>query len=525
MAKRRSPPSSSPGTDAPVRPIRALIALTGALLASLPALAQPVTSPRPDSVAVTIYRAPDADPDDELNPNWLQGYALITERRTITVPRGRGTIRFESVAGRILPESAIVTGLPDGVREKNLEADLLSPRSLYDRSLGRPVTIRRTVDNKTVEETGIIRSGAGGAAILQTRNGFVALNCGPEDESIVYDGVPAGLAAKPTLSIETDSPVERTVTVTLSYLAWGFEWKADYVATMRPDGKTADLFAWVTLANGDVTSFDDAETAVVAGKVNREDDESSAPDGDTELEMRCFAHGGGDALNDLPQLAPAPAPMAGYSDGEEIIVTAHRRVAPVQVQQEDLGDLKLYRVPHRTTVASNGMKQVALLDRESVPVDVIYKVEIENDDEDGVYLYVRAQNRKDKGLGLPLPAGKVAVFEPLGESRALIGEGSITDKAVGEEVEIRIAESSQVNVMVDEIESSQDWTSHLLTVTNVNPFPVRFEAELTTYDGWTRARTSARLKRKNGKDIWAVEVPANGKVELRYRLTEARAED
>jgi hypothetical protein len=509
-----------------VRPIRALIALMGAMLASLPALAQPVTSPRPDSVAVTIYRAPDADPDEALNPDWLQGYALITERRTITVPRGRATIRFEGVAGRILPESAIVTGLPDGVREKNLDADLLSPRSLYDRSLGRPVTIRRTVDDKTVEETGIIRSGAGGAAILQTRNGFVALNCGPEEESIVYDGVPAGLAAKPTLSIETDSPVERTVTVTLSYLAWGFEWKADYVATMRPDGKTADLFAWVTLANGDVTSFENAEAMVVAGKVNREDDASYAPEDDSEpLELRCFADVDGDLLNDAPQFLPAPAPMAGYSDGEEIVVTAHRRVAAVQVQQEELGDLKLYRVPHRTTVASNGMKQVALLDRESVPVDIVYKVSVENDAENGVYLYVRAQNRKDKGLGLPLPAGKVAVFEPLGESRALIGEGSIADKAVGEEVEIRIAQSWQVNVMVDEIESGDDWTSYLLTVTNANPFPVRFEAELTTYDGWTRARTSARLKRKNGKDIWAIEVPANGKAELRYRLTEARPED
>ncbi|NML08536.1 hypothetical protein HHL13_22315 [Sphingomonas sp. G-3-2-10] len=498
----------------------------GAMLAGLPALAQPVTSPRPDSVAVTIYRAPDADPDREFDANWLEGYALVTERRTITIPRGRATIRFEGVAGRILPESAIVTGLPDGVREKNLDADLLSPRSLYDRSLGRPVMIRRTWDEKSVEEPAIIRSGAGGAAILETRAGFVALNCGPEDDAIVYDAVPAGLSARPTLSIETEAPAERTVTVTLSYLAWGFEWKADYVATMRPDGKTADLFAWVTLANGDVTSFENAETAVVAGNVNREDNNSDTSEpADGALEMHCFALGAGDTLNDLPQMLPAPAPMAGYSEGEEIIVTGSRMRAPVQVQQEDLGDLKLYRVPHRTTVAPNGMKQVALLDRQSVPVDVIYKVEIQNDGEDGVYLYLRAQNRRDKGLGLPLPAGKVAVFEPLGESRALIGEGSIADKAVGEEVEIRIAQSWQVNVMVDEIESGDDWTSHLLTVTNANPFPVRFEAELTTYDGWTRARTSARLKRKNGKDIWAVEVPANGKAELRYRLTEARPED
>ncbi|MDF7774750.1 hypothetical protein P1X14_05810 [Sphingomonas sp. AOB5] len=513
-----------------MRPIRALIALIATLLASAPAFAQTVSSPGPESVAVTIYRAPGYDPadDQQFETQWLEGYALVTEQRTITIPAGRGTIRFEGVAGGILPESAIVTGLPDGVREKNLDADLLSPRSLYDRSLGRPVTIRRTVNGKSVEEPAIIRSGPNGAAIVQTRTGFIALNCGNEDEAIVYNEVPPGLTAKPTLSIETDSPVERKVTVTLSYLAWGFEWKASYVATMRPDGKTADLFAWVTLANGDVTSFENAETMVVAGEVNREDEDSGEPlSGGSPLEMRCFAlpelRGG--VTDSLPMAAP-PMEMADVGDSE-IIVTAQRMSSPVQVQQEELGDLKLYRVPHRTTVASMGIKQVALMDRESVPVDVVYKASIRNGSEYGVYLYLRAQNRKDKGLGLALPAGQVAVFEPLGDSRALIGEGSITDKAVGEEVEIQIAESYQVNAMVDETGTNDDgsWTDQLLTVTNANPFPVRFEAELTADDGWTRARTSARLKRKNGRDVWAVEIPANGKVELRYRLVEQRRND
>ena len=69
---------------------------------------------------------------------------MITETRTLTLPAGRTTIRFEGVAGNIFPESAIIGGLAQGVREKNLDADLLSPRSLYDRALGRRVIIRRT---------------------------------------------------------------------------------------------------------------------------------------------------------------------------------------------------------------------------------------------------------------------------------------------------------------------------------------------------------------------------------------------
>ena len=87
-------------------------------------------SAAPDAVAVTIYRAPDRAADQAMNLGWLEGFALITETRTVEIPAGEATIRFEGVAGGILPESALVTGLPAGVREKNLDADLLSARTL-----------------------------------------------------------------------------------------------------------------------------------------------------------------------------------------------------------------------------------------------------------------------------------------------------------------------------------------------------------------------------------------------------------
>ena len=58
--------------------------------------------------------------------------------------------------------------------------------------------------------------------------------------------------------------------MTLSYLAHGFDWAADYTATLSADGKTMDLGAWVTLANGNGVGFPAARTQVVAGRVNRE---------------------------------------------------------------------------------------------------------------------------------------------------------------------------------------------------------------------------------------------------------------
>jgi len=223
-------------------------------------------------VSVTIYRSPERSADDAINLNWLRGYALVTEQRRVTIPAGTATLRFEGVAGGILAESAIVTGLPVGVSEKNLDADLLSPRSLYDRSLNRPVTVRRTnrATGRVTEEPAVIRSAAEGAMVVQTHDGIEALQCSGLPEALVYDGVPPGLSAKPTLSVQTTSPQAYQATVTLSYLAWGFDWQANYVVEMAAGGRSARLFAWVTLANGDVTSFPDAQTSVVAGEVNRE---------------------------------------------------------------------------------------------------------------------------------------------------------------------------------------------------------------------------------------------------------------
>src|SRR3546814_4397175 len=128
--------------------------------------------------------------------------------------------------------SAIVTGLPGGVVQKNRDAALLSPASLLDGSLGNRVHIRRTdgATGNVTEEEAIIRSGAAGAVVLQTPEGYEALRCTGIPETIVYDGVPEGLTAKPTLSVTTRNPAAQRATGTRNYLSQGFDSASNYVA-------------------------------------------------------------------------------------------------------------------------------------------------------------------------------------------------------------------------------------------------------------------------------------------------------
>jgi hypothetical protein len=494
------------------------------------ALAQQIaTSPAPEGVSVTIYRSPHRSPAEPMQLQWLNGYALISEERRITIPAGDGIIRFEGVAGGIIPESAIVTGLPEGVIEKNQDAYLLSPGTLLDRSLGRRVHIRRTATatGEVREQEAVIRSGAQGALVLQTEDGFEALRCTGFKETVVYPSVPEGLSPKPTLSVRTRSTVAATANVTLSYLANGFDWQANYVATLAPSGDSVDLFAWVTLANGDETSFPDASTQTVAGRVNRQDFSQGLRPSGQEVHLRCWPSGSTSDIDEREQRSgafsappppPPPPPPALAAPAMDIVVTGSRVTR--KALQEDLGDLKLYRIPDPVTVASKSQKQVAMLDQPRVKVEIIYRQTVTAeapDDSAGASRFLVTKNRKAEGLGLPLPSGRLVLFGAGHARPILLGEGFVDDRAVGEDVEIEVGPAAGIvtRSLVREGSSANERVVDFI-VTNDRAVPVKFEAELQSRGAVT---SSTRLGRRDGHRLWAVTVPANGSRTLSYRVT------
>jgi hypothetical protein len=184
--------------------------------------------------------------------------------------------------------------------------------------------------------------------------------------------------------------------------------------------------------------------------------------------------------------------------------------------QEELGDLKLYRVPEAVTVAARSQKQVALLHQPSVKVRSVYRARLAGGASSGAADHVLvARNRRAEGLGLPLPSGGVAVFAPRGERNILVGEGDLADKAIGEDVEIRIGQAPGVRVDQRVIERNDKGTQMEVAVSNDLPRPIRFEAELGA-DG-QKIKGSSRLGRRNGRALWEATIPANGRATLRWR--------
>ncbi len=515
--------------------MRRLLLLIALAAAPAAAGAQPlITSPAPEAVAVTVYRDPGRSSDEAMDLDMLNGFALISERRRVRLPAGEATIRFEGVAAGIVPQTAIVTGFPGGIVERNRDAYLLSPATLLDRSLGRRVHLRRTsrATGAVREQEVEILSSAAGALVMRTADGIESLRCTGIPETIVYDEVPAGLSSHPTLSVRTRSATEVDAVVTLSYLATGFDWQANYIATLSADETRLDLFAWLTLGSNDETSFPNAETQAVAGQPNYTRAVVEPVEG-PPLNLQCWPSR---TTSDIPLYQPPPPPMPPAAPAmdqgfESIVVTGTRiqrsnlsSVSPVTVvTQENLGDLKLYRVPEPVTVAANAQKQVALLVRPQVRVETVYRVRLDASnygDPTQATRFLVTHNRTREGLGLPLPAGGVALFTERQGRPLLIGEGMIDDRAVGDDVEIGFDQSPSVVAVVEDVRRADGRAdSYRLRVTNDQPRPVRFETEFDVEDGH-RMLPERRLQERDGRPLWRVTIPANGSVTLRYRVNE-----
>lgn len=500
-----------------------------ALSPSLAAAQAIVVSPKPDKVAVTVYRDPNGSGAMEVG--WLNGFALVTETRRVSLPAGEVDLRFEGVAGGLIPQSAVVSGLGDMVSEKNRDAKLLSPGTLIDAYLGQRVHLRRTskATGKVTEQEAIVRA-SGNGIVVQTETGVEALRCTGLPETLLAPNVPADLSAKPTLSVRARSSQPVEAEVTLTYLTSNFDWRAHYVATLAPDGKTLSLFAWLTLANGDETGFVSADTMAVAGRLNREDGDRLEPE-TRSISLNCWPSQRTHQTSSGYGLVYEPE--RGGDNDDAIVVTGSRMARPdleaaspvtlVKAEQENLGDLKLYRIPTPVSVASNSQKQVAMIEQPRAKVETLYRwratfgtEETEPQPADQI---LKMENRKRDGLGLPLPAGTFTLYTMRGDQPFVLGEGEMTDRAVHETVEVTLRETPGVRVTQRGVDGLAGDKGSELVATNDLPYAVKFEARFNEYRGAQLIRSSEKVDRREGAWWWTTIVPANGRrtLTIRYR--------
>ncbi len=530
--------------------------VTAAGAASAP---QEVQADAPTDLSVTVYRSGYRN-SGAMNLGFLGGFALLRETRLVRLPAGVSRVRFEGVADGIEPASAILEGLPGAVLEKNRDARLLSPETLIAAASGRTLVLVRAnaKTGKTESLPGVILSGADADGIVfQTQGGIETLRCSGLSETFAFTDR-SGLSATPTLSVLVRSTQPVTRRIQLSYLAYRFDWSADYTATLSADNKSMDLGAWVTLANGNGVGFPAAHTQVVAGRLNRQNGQVEPIDAGGPMLARCWPRGStSDPVQDQELLRAVPL---GFAQGSDAIAGLNRTYAAAasmarmeevtvtgaRVSQEQLGDLKLYRVPERTTVASHQSKQVRLLDRASIPVHQVFTADVyERRGRDTIDSHwtaasasIRTQNDAANHLGLPLPSGQVLVFGSHEGGALLLNQAGMRDLAVNEEVEIDMGRRSdvQVRTLLDQVtidpagtrtipyvpgrsalRFSEVDSARRVEISNASNEPIDFELVLQFDDGIQLLRADHPMGTKNGRPMFRLVIPEHGMASIRFQ--------
>ena len=428
--------------------------------------------------------------------------ALVRDVRNLKLPGGTFDLQFMDIAATVNPATVHFKSLTQpgalGVLEQNYEYDLLEPDKLLRKYVGRDVTLvrMRTQNGTTSEEE--VR-----ARLLSYNSGPVwqigkEIVTGLHADHIRFPELPGNLHSRPTLIWTLQNSGAATHRVEASYLAGKLAWNADYVLTVARDDKAADLDGWVTLTNGSGTAFNNAKLQLVAGDLNR-------------------------VRQELAARRDAVAEKAFAS-------------APPAMAQEAFSDYHLYTLGRRTTINNNETKQVSMLTGTGVPTVKRYVVNGQTyyyrngrfpgaPIKDVVQVFYQFKNEAKSGLGMPMPAGTIRVYQADSTDGVhFVGEDRINHTPKDETINIKIGNAFDVvcerkQIDFRKIASNIYEFEYEITLRNHKSAAISVEVNEPIGGTWEVLRSSHKWTKT---DAWALQfaapVAADGTAVVNYRV-------
>jgi len=428
--------------------------------------------------------------------------ALVRDVRQIHLQSGVFPLRFEDVAASIMPATVHFRSLTDpaklSVVEQNYEYDLLDPQKLLQKYVGREVTLlQREMDagsTKWVETKALLLSDNNGP-VWKIGNDIVT---GMTAESYRFPDLPENLYSRPTLVWTLDNRGADAQKVEASYLTNNVNWSADYVLTVGRDEKSADLDGWVTLVNNSGTAYRDAKLQLVAGQVHR-----------------------------MPQIG-------GVAEGA--MAKALVANAAPQFQQEAFSEYHLYTLGRRTSIQNNETKQISLLTGTNIPVEKYLSVEgqtyyyrnpqgIGNAIPEPVKVFYRFRNDEKSGLGMPLPAGTVRVYQADSKGGAqFAGEDTINHTPKDERLRIYVGNAFDVvcerkQTDYKKLASNLAEFEYEITLRNHKDSAVTVEVREPVGGDWEVVNSNFKWSKLDASTIgFQIPVDKDGTATLDYRV-------
>ena len=429
--------------------------------------------------------------------------ALVRDVRKLELPSGAFRLRFEDVAASINPVTVHLRSLSEADRlsvvEQDYEYDLLDPEKLLHKYVGREVTlVRQEEENnstKWTETKALLLSDNNNQPVWKIGNEIVT---GMGSDSYRFPDLPENLYSRPTLIWSLENRGAKAQQVEASYLMSGMSWSADYVLTVGRDEKQADLDGWVTVVNNAGTAFPDAKLQLVAGEVHQ---------------------------------APRRLPVNGRAMAQMSVAAA----AP-QFEQENFSEYHLYTLGRRTSLENAESKQISLLSGTNVPVEKILRVlgdassyrSSQNMGEpvtEPVMVYYKFKNSTAAGLGMPLPAGTIRVYQADSKGGTqFAGADSISHTPKDEDVSIHVGDAFDV---VAE-RKQMDWKKiadrvyemeYQIAIRNHKDTPITVEVREPVGGDWEILNSNFKgTKLDSGTIEFEIPVAKNDAAMLDYRV-------
>jgi hypothetical protein len=428
--------------------------------------------------------------------------ALVRDVRTLTLAQGTADLHFMDIAATVNPATVHFRSLTEpsrvSVLEQNYEYDLLEPDKLLRKYVGRDVTLIRVRQDQNSTREEVVK-----ARLLSYNNGPVwqidgEIVTGLHADHIRFPELPGNLYSRPTLIWTLDNTGAARHRVEAAYLAGQLAWNADYVLTVARDDKAADLDGWVTLKNGSGTSFPNASLQLVAGDLNRVRQEI-------------------DRL--MADEARAAVPKSA-----------------AQMSQESFSDYHLYTLGRKTTINNAETKQVSMLGATRFPVQKRYVVDghafyyrnVQHPGapiKDVVQVYYQFKNEAQAGLGMPMPAGVIRVYQADSKgSVQFVGEDRINHTPKDETLNLKIGNAFDVicerkQTDFEKIGSGIYEVEYEITLRNHKGAPITVEVNEPIGGTWRMLQSSHKWTKT---EAWAsqfvVPVSNDGTAVLRYRV-------
>ena len=484
--------------------------LVSALCAMLAAACGGAHAQAPSSGGPAVARRSSASQREQLSVTLYDDLGLVRDVRSVDLARGTVALEIEDVTARVRPETVSVQSLSSpgalAVLEQNYRSDLLTPKKLLDAYVGKRVTLHRYDEQRAAEQDLDAEVVAAGSAPVFALGGEITYDF---KGRVSFPEVPASLLARPTLSVLTASGNDRQ-RLDVSYLTGGMAWSCAYVLVVDDAGKRGDLTAWATLDNHSGATFENAEVKLVAADA---------------LIPLSFDGEGADWTDQAVRLRDLAARV-------DALKAALRRAAGHRSRPFDA---PVYALGEPITLPDGERKQVSLFAASGIAVDKELAFVDGNLDARNAHpgvrgsrragVYLTFENAEQRGLGQPLPAGVLRVYEsdPDG-AQQLVGESRIASTPRDERVRVKVGEAFDVVadrkqtslVWLGQCESESDWEVVLgnhkdtgVTVQVVEPIEGDWEVVASTLPATKRDARSFGLR---------VTVPARGETTVTFRV-------